>query len=48
MLALSRKADYALVGLMELARLAPEQVSARQLAERCLVPLPMLMNIVQL
>lgn len=47
MLALSRKADYALVGLMELARLAPEQVSARALAEHCLVPLPMLMNILK-
>ncbi len=47
MLSLTRKADYALVGLVDLARRAPEKASARQLAESCNVPLPMLMNILK-
>ncbi len=47
MLSLTRKADYALVGLVALARRAPEKASARQLAESCKVPLPMLMNILK-
>ena len=47
MLSLTRKADYALVGLADLARRAPEKASARQLAERPKVPLPMLMNILK-
>ena len=47
MLSLTRKADYALVGLVDLARRAPEKASARQLAESSKVPLPMLMNILK-
>ena len=47
MLSLTRKADYALVGLADLARRAPEKASARQLAESSHVPLPMLMNILK-
>ena len=47
MLSLTRKADYALVGLVDLARRAPEKASARQLAESSHVPLPMLMNILK-
>ena len=47
MLSLTRKADYALVGLVDLARRAPEKASARQLAESAKVPLPMLMNILK-
>ena len=47
MLSLTRKADYALVGMVDLARRAPEKASARQLAESSHVPLPMLMNILK-
>ncbi len=47
MLSLTRKADYALVGLVDLARRAPEKASARELAESSKVPLPMLMNILK-
>ncbi len=47
MLSLTRKADYALVGLVDLARRAPAKASARQLAESSKVPLPMLMNILK-
>jgi len=47
MLSLTRKADYALVGMVDLARRAPERASARQLAESSKVPLPMLMNILK-
>ena len=47
MLSLTRKADYALVGLVDLARRAPDQASARQIAESSGVPLPMLMNILK-
>lgn len=47
MLSLTRKADYALVGLVDLARRTPQQASARELAESSRVPLPMLMNILK-
>ncbi len=47
MLSLTRKADYALVGMVDLARRAPAIASARQLAESSRVPLPMLMNILK-
>lgn len=47
MLALTRKTDYAIVALTDLAALAPGRASARQIAERCQVPLPMLMNILK-
>jgi len=42
LLALTRKADYALVALSELARLAPATLSARKLAESTSIPLPVL------
>ncbi len=45
MLALTRKADYALVAMAELARRSPSSLSAREVAERARVPLPMLTNI---
>ena len=45
MLTLTRKADYALVAMAHLARHAPERVSAREIAERVKVPLPVLTNI---
>lgn len=45
MLALTRKADYALVAMAELARRSPSSVSAREVAHRARVPLPMLTNI---
>jgi len=47
MLSLTRKSDYALVALVHLARQAPGRASARQIAERFQVPLPMLMNILK-
>ena len=47
MLSLTRKADYALVGLVELARRTPQSASAREIAEDSGVPLPMLMNILK-
>ncbi|MEE9293719.1 MAG: Rrf2 family transcriptional regulator [Phycisphaerae bacterium] len=45
MLTLTRKSDYALVAMSELARCAPGWVSARNLAETIHVPLPVLTNI---
>ena len=45
MLSLTRKTDYALVALAELAWLGPGRASARQISERTGVPLPMLTNI---
>ncbi len=45
LLSLTRKADYALVAMAELARRDPEQISARKLAEDVQVPLPVLTNI---
>ncbi len=45
MLSLTRKADYALVAMAELARRHPASVSAREVARRVRVPLPMLTNI---
>jgi len=45
MLSLTRKTDYALVALAELARRAPQRISARKLAECVRVPLPVLANI---
>lgn len=45
MLALTRKADYALVALSELARLAPETISARKLADATSIPLPVLSGV---
>ena len=45
MLALTRKADYALVALSELARHAPATLSARTLAEQTGIPLPVLSGV---
>ncbi len=45
MLSLTRKADYALIAMAELARSMPNRLSARVIAERVGVPLPMLSNI---
>ena len=47
MLTLTRKADYALVAMAELARRFPGRASAREVADRSHVPLPMLHNILQ-
>ena len=45
LLALTRKADYALVALSELARHAPATLSARTLAEQTGIPLPVLSGV---
>lgn len=45
MLTLTRKADYALVAMAELARRFPGRASAREVADVSHVPLPMLHNI---
>ncbi len=45
MLSLTRKIDYGLVAMAELARRSPAQASARQIAKAAGVPLPMLTNI---
>ena len=47
MLRLSRKADYALISLGYLAEHRGHVVSAREIAERCQLPLPLLMNILK-
>lgn len=48
MLALTRKTDYALVAMAELARRVPSLVSAREIAQSVRVPLPVLTNILHL
>ena len=48
MLRLSKKADYALISLGYLAEHSAHVVSAREIAERCQLPLPLLMNILKL
>jgi Rrf2 family protein len=48
MLALTRKTDYALIALTQLAQDSTECVSARAIATRYRVPLPLLMNILKL
>jgi Rrf2 family protein len=45
MLRLSRKADYALISLAFLAEHAAQVVSAREVAQTCQLPLPLLCNI---
>ena len=45
LLALTRKADYALVALSELARHAPGTISARKLSEVTSIPLPVLSGV---
>src|SRR5215216_5879060 len=47
MLRLSKKADYALISLGYLAERPDQVVSAREIAERCRLPLPLLMNILK-
>lgn len=47
MLRLSKKADYALISLGYLAEHTEHVVSAREIAERCQLPLPLLMNILK-
>ena len=47
MLRLSKKADYALISLGYLAEHPEHVVSAREIAERCKLPLPLLMNILK-
>ena len=47
MLRLSKKADYALISLAYLAEHPDHVVSAREIAERCGLPLPLLMNILK-
>lgn len=45
MLALTRKADYALVALSELARHGPETLCARKLADLTSIPFPVLSGV---
>jgi Rrf2 family protein len=47
MLRLSKKADYALISLAYLAEHPDHVVSAREIAETCGLPLPLLMNILK-
>src|SRR5215204_2869123 len=47
MLRLSKKADYALISLGYLAEHPEHVVSAREIAERCQLPLPLLMNLLK-
>ncbi len=47
MLLLTRKTDYALLALASLARQTPTGASARGLAERLKLPLPVLRNILK-
>lgn len=47
MLRLSKKADYALISLAYLAEHLEQIVSAREIAETCRLPLPLLMNILK-
>lgn len=47
MLTLSRKCDYGLIALSHLARFPKEVASAREIASRYRIPLPLLMNILK-
>src|SRR5437764_5998446 len=47
MLRLSKKADYALISLAYLAEHRGHVVPAREIAERCQMPVPLLMNILK-
>ncbi len=47
MLRLSKKADYALISLADLAEHAGQVISAREIAERCSLPVALLMNILK-
>lgn len=48
MLALTRKTDYALIALSHMAQAPEGRCSAREIATRYRVPLPLLMNILKL
>src|SRR3954451_23634701 len=47
MLRLSKKADYALISLAYLVEHEGQVVPAREIAQRCQLPLPLLMNILK-
>ena len=47
MLRLSKKADYALISLAYLAEHRTHVVSAREIAQSCELPLPLLMNLLK-
>jgi Rrf2 family protein len=47
MLRLSKKADYALISLGYLAEHSDQVISAREIAQRCGLPLPLLMNLLK-
>lgn len=47
MLQLTRKTEYALIAIAQLARVGPRVVSAREIAEEHMVPLPLLMNVLK-
>ena len=47
MLRLSKKADYALISLAHLAEHPGQVVPAREIAETCRLPVPLLMNILK-
>ncbi len=47
MLSLTRKTDYALIAMAELARRAPTMVSVREMSQRLGLPLPALTNILK-
>ncbi len=47
MLTMTRKADYALVAMADLARRFPDQASARDIADRLHVPLSVLHDVLQ-
>ncbi len=47
MLSLSRKAEYALIAASHLAKAGDSVVSAREIAARYSVPLPLLMNVLK-
>ena len=45
MLTLTRKSEYAVIAMADLAHRGPERVSARQIAESTQLPLPILTNV---
>lgn len=47
MLTLTRKTEYALIAVCHLARVGEKVVSARDIAEKHAVPLPLLMNVLK-
>lgn len=47
MLALTRRAEYALIAMCHLARVGSRVVSAREIADRHGMPLPLLMNVLK-